>query len=1113
VVTPVLLWDACWRDYGINGDLSHACGRWSRVDGYWADGWVGAQVREARRGAGLTQLQLAARARVSIGFIRDLEQGRFSHPRRDLVGRVADALGLNATEPVGDLHNGTADMGRVATSVAGHRRGRGESTRFRVSVLGPLLVQGGSGQPVTGAPAALLGLLALHPNVTVSRHSIVDVLWGDTPPRSAIGMVHSYVSRLRSALETGHDGLSLVVRDHGGYRLDLEVDQLDLLIFRQLVDAARRAWAAGDPEMAYVQYERALGLWRDAPLADIELLQQNPAVAGVADEVAAAVREFADVAGATPGADQERVLEYLRILTARDELDELSHARLMVTLAAGGRQAEALRVYEGLRQRLDEQMGVLPGEEVRAAHTAILRQELLEPASSTRPVPANDSWHPVFQLPAALADFTGRAAERQRIVRALTEGGLQPGVPVVAVCGPPGIGKTALALHAAHCVREQFPDGQVWLDLAGSSARPRSIGEVLGELLRGLGMDGSAVPDDDSGRAACWRSKLAGRRVLMVVDDAATAAQIRPVMPGTAGSALVVTSRAQLESLDGAHLVSLEVMTVDEALGLLTRIIGQPRVQAEPGAARRLAQACGTLPLALRIAGAKLASRPSWPVSAMVRAITSTHGRLAELQAGELSVRASIASSYESLPELPRRAFRLLSVLGPSDFAAWVTGALIGEPPVDVTGELSGRSLLNPLSIDATGEPRFRLHDLLRDYAAERLQDEPVPATKAALERLLGGWLQLAKLADSRLPQEPYFPPSACQAPVGVVPERIAARLTADPIAWFTTERINLLAAATQAGQIGRADLALELATHQCAFHHLQDRYDDAEQLWREVASQAAQADSAKRTYIELRIGASMLERGHAADAFPVLDACVKAAEQGQDPETLSFALYWRSSCAAHLGDFKSAQADADRGVRTARRADSRLAELANLRCLNVSLIRVGQADQAITAGETALAIATDLGIGAYTLAALHNVAYTCTLTGQYARAVELCHQRIRLSQELGDIRGQALSLGVLADAYYGQGQYDLAVQSLHQAMQSFAAHGADRNHALCLMKLGLAYEAMGSHQQAIRHLQDSLPVFHQLRLPHKVKQVEDVLARCRSAVADQTQDHEPLGD
>ena len=593
------------------------------------------------------------------------------------------------------------------------------------------------------------------------------------------------------------------------------------------------------------------------------------------------------------------------------------------------------------------------------------------------------------------------------------------------------------------------------------------------------------------------------RRVLVVVDDAAAAAQVRLLTPGTAGCALVVTSRATLEGLDGAHLVRLEVMTADDAAGLLTRIVGQDRLAAEPDAAAELVRACGALPLALRIVGAKLATRPSWPLSVMVDKITGAHSRLSELEAGDLSVRASIASSYESLSERSRRAFRLLALLGPSDFAPWVAGALLGCSDValetDVVGELTDRSLLTPLSLDATGEPRYRLHDLLRDYATERLEQEPATDRSEALQCLLAGWLQLAQLADSHLPPEPFFPPAARQPPKVVVPAEVADRLTAGPIGWFTAERSNLLIAVEQACEIGRPDLARQLAIHQCAYQHLQNRSDDAERIWRAIADSADRADD---VYPRLRVGASLVRRGLAADAVPLLEWCVETAARLDKPESLALALYWRACSAWDLNEFEQAQADADSGVRVAREAGSRLTEYLNLRALGLALATCGAGDPAVAASEQALAIATDLGAASYELAALHNIAFTCTLAGQHARAIGVCQRGIELARKLGDVRAEAQAHGVLGDAYHGLGEYERAVAHLLLALPVFRDNRAPRHHALCLLKLGSAYEAMGCYQEAIGYLEQTLLMFRQLRLPRRVEQAEQILDRCRAVGA-----------
>ena len=576
---------------------------------------------------------------------------------------------------------------------------------LRIRVLGPMLIaQAGTEiRALAAGQRTVLGLLALSHGSPVRRESIIDVLWGDQPPTSAAGIVQTYISRLRSVLDPvgAASRVHLPASDGAGYRLQATADELDLLEFRWLVDSARQACAAGDADRACRAYERAVALWRGEPLADVDALRGHPAVVALADELAAAVLEYADSAALATNGWQDRVLPHLRALAARDPLHEASHARLMTALSGAARQAEALREYHELRRRLDEQLGVRPGPAVREAYAQILRQEA---PARVRPGAAGDGWAPVFQLPAALADFTGREAECQGIVGAVSAGD-HPGVPLVAISGPPGAGKTTMALYIAHKLRDQFPDGQLWVELTGSSARPRSAGEVLGELLRALGVDGSGIPDGDAERAVCYRSRLA-RRMLVVVDDAASAGLVRLVTPGTAGCALIVTSRTRLEGLDGAHLVPLEAMTADNAVSLLARIIGPRRIGAEPDAAQELVRACGALPLALRIVGAKLATRPSWPVSAMAGRITQGNSLISELEAGGLSVRASIASSYESLPERLRRAFRLLALLGPSDFAGWVVGALLGD--AGPTGSRCRRRADQPVPAHAAGRGRYR---------------------------------------------------------------------------------------------------------------------------------------------------------------------------------------------------------------------------------------------------------------------------------------------------------------------------------------------------------------------------------------------------------------------
>jgi DNA-binding SARP family transcriptional activator len=632
-------------------------------------------------------------------------------------------------------------------------------------LLGPLLVsRGGVVVPVRrGNQRTVLARLLLAANRTVSVDAIAEALWGSVLPPSAPVTIRNYVRRLRQAL--GDDGRKRITAQPHGYMIHVAPGELDVSRFEDLIETAR-AWAqAGAWDETAARARAALALWRGEPLADVEsaalALREVPRLAELRWQ-ALETRIDADL---RRGAHAEVVAE-LRHLVGTHPLREQVHGFLMLALHRCGRSGEALAAYQHARKVLAGELGAEPGARLQHLHQQILTAApaliLQEPALTT------------FQLPAAPADFTGRQGECEMVLDTLAQ---EDGVPVVAISGQPGVGKTALALYAAHQARNRFPDGQLWVQLSGTSARPRDPGEALGELLRACGLPGWAIPDSQPDRAAAFRSTIAGRRLLIVADDAASAGQVVPLLPGTPGCAIVVTSRMRLEGLAGARLMPLDVLPRGDAVDLLSRILGSGRVAADPVGVGELADACGELPLALRVAGARLATRPSWPVSAITHRLTTAHSRLRELETDSLSVRASIATSYDLLPERHQRAFRFLAILGPSDFAEWVVPALLGEPQAtDVLDELLRRSLVTPTGVDATGEPRYRLHDLLREYAAERLAEQPAPVRQAATDRLLVAYLQLAQQANTHLPLElePYFPPPVFTSRPAVLPAALA---------------------------------------------------------------------------------------------------------------------------------------------------------------------------------------------------------------------------------------------------------------------------------------------------------------------------------------------------
>jgi tetratricopeptide (TPR) repeat protein len=540
---------------------------------------------------------------------------------------------------------------------------------------------------------------------------------------------------------------------------------------------------------------------------------------------------------------------------------------------------------------------------------------------------------------------------------------------------------------------------------------------------------------------------------------------------------------------------------------MLARIVGTDRVAIERDAAVSLIQACGALPLAVRIAGAKLAIRSSWCISGMARRLRETQGRLGELQADDLSVPASIAASYRLLPRRHRRAFRLLALLGATDFAAWVVGALLGEADAaDVVDQLEARSILTALGPDATGEPRYRLHDLIRDFAAERLDAESGEEEAPALKRLLDVWLQLAAAADAKLPPELYFPPQPSRPVRQVVPPDAAARLTSDAIAWFTAERINLLTAVERACAVGEISLARYLAGYQCAFQYLQHRQDDAEQNWRVIASHAERSDDQAEAaaYARVRVASAMQMSGLSAQAIPVLEDGLGSAAQPADAVTESLSWYMRGLCRLDLNKFAAARDHAERGIAVARLAGSKHAEFLNLRLLSIALAWTGNGDAAIAAGKQALAMAPAFLALECELAALHTLAHTYWLTGRSDQATWACLQAIQLSRRSGDTFGEAMALGYLSDAYRELGWYEESAGCLLRALPVFAKTSRRRFQALCLLKLGYSYAAMRCMPEAIAHIEGSIIIFRQLQVPAKVDEAQAALERCRAGPAEQ---------
>jgi DNA-binding SARP family transcriptional activator len=783
---------------------------------------VASLVRARRLELGLTQQELAAKAGLSVAALRDIEQCRRQRPRPSSLAGLASALDLD-TEQAASLASAAASpppQQAAVTRITGPMEpGRG----LWLSALGPLEAWRDGAPLSLGPPVrrAVLGLLMMDPDVLVRRDTMIDVLWREAPPRTAVGLVQAHVSRLRKTLEprrhsVGGDGVLTAVG--GAYRLQVSGAELDLLTFRDLAARAAAAWAMGDELTACELYEQAIGLWRGDPLADVDLLYSHPGITLLRQQLAEVLLRYAEVACAL--GQFGRVLPRLRALAAAEPLNESAHARLMIALAGSGQQVAAIRVYEDLRSRLDRELGIYPGEELAEAHLRVLRRDILigNPwRDGAHRMAAAAVGHIVpRQLPVAPRYFTGRAREIDTLSGLLERvAGETDGMVIAALTGMAGIGKTALALSWAHQVADRFPDGQLFVNLRGFSPceAPTAPAEALSGFLAALGVPFARIPVNTAGQAALFRSLLAGRRMLIVLDNARDAEQVRSLLPGSPGCMVLVTSRNRLTGLvaaEGAHLLSLDVLTLRESRDLLIKNLGAERALAEPAAVSELIAACDRLPLALCGVAARVAARPGQPLAALATETRDVRGRLDALETGEpaTSVRMAFSWSRAGLrSESAQRMFRLLGMHPGPDITVPVAASLAGlsrsEAYLALTELCDGHML--------TERPfgRYTCRDLLRAYAAEAAcLRESEAERRAAVHRVLDHYLHTANTASAML--YPYYTPPPLRRPrVGVKPEDMADQ--GEAADWLANERHVLFAAIARAAEEGYAPHAWQL--------------------------------------------------------------------------------------------------------------------------------------------------------------------------------------------------------------------------------------------------------------------------------------------------------------
>ncbi|AWS46320.1 hypothetical protein DKM19_38500 [Streptosporangium sp. 'caverna'] len=604
-------------------------------------------------------------------------------------------------------------------------------------ILGPIEVRAANGRPIAlgrRKQRVLLAALLLNAGKAIPTQRMLDWLWEEQAPPNAESNLYTYISALRRVLGAP----SRIEAGSNGYVLRVAPGEIDVKLFEELAAQGRRMLSEGRNDVALERCTRAVGLWRaEAVLEGLSLPEPLRGEAARLERLRATVVDTSLEARLALGQHGE-VLPDLEALTRGDPLNERLRAQFMLALYRSGRRADALAVYQGAREMLAAELGVDPGPDLIRVHQQILVDDpaLAAPSPS---ITVRRFFAPA-ELPVDSAAFTGRAAEVSRLRTALASAGSGP-IVISAVAGAAGIGKSAFAVHVAHQVADRFPDGQLYVNLHGSTpnVEPLKPAEVLARLLRSLG-DDAAAPAEVDELAARFRSLTDGRRLLLLFDNARDAAQVRPLLPASPTCCVLITARRMLTSLDAVAHLRLDVMAEDEAITLLSRLVGDERVAADPRAARAIVRLCGGLPLAIRIAAARLVARSGLSLRALADRLAVEDHRLSELQADDRAVRACFMMSYRGLESEHSRMFRLLSLLGGSDISVAVAAALADrseEQTADLLDHLADVQLLEVGDAD-----RYRMHDLLCLFARERTrQEETEEEQTKAIRRVLHSYL------------------------------------------------------------------------------------------------------------------------------------------------------------------------------------------------------------------------------------------------------------------------------------------------------------------------------------------------------------------------------------
>ena len=925
-------------------------------------------------------------------------------------------------------------------------------TVFRV--LGDLQVRIAGTELDLGPPKqrAVLTALVVDAGQLVPIDTLVDRVWNDDPPAEARNALYAHIMRIRRMLARGAQlaGSSWqLVHRAGGYLLEVDRDLVDLHRFRRLVDQARDGDCPLDTRAAWLS--EALALGGGTPLSGLsgawaERVREGLRLQRIEAMVAWARTELRMGHNDAVGA---RVSGWL----SEFPLVEPLAAASMRALYAAGRSAEALDLYAITRQRLVDELGVEPGSELRQLHQEILRGDL-DPAPpksdppAPRPVPIRTPQQAVAgpaQLPLDAYGFAGRTDELDRLHTFMKIASTQPtAMAISAVSGTAGAGKSTLAVHWAHQVADQFPDGQLYVNLRGFDPveSPLHPAEAVCRFLDALGVARHRVPTELDAQSALLRSMLAGKKALMLLDNARDAEQVRPLLPGSPGCLVLVTSRHRLSSLvvaEGAYPLALNLLSLADARQLLANRLGTDRVIDEPHAADDLITMCARLPLALTIVAAHAAAQPALSLAALVDQLRNVTDSLDGFDGGDdvTNLRVVFSWSYRALSPAAASLFRLLGLHTAQDIAIPAAASLAGLPPAQVRTLLAELARAHLLAEHVAG--RYAFHDLLRAFARELARDTDHEADRRrAVHRLLDHYLHTAERATLLLyPQREAITLTAYQ--IGVLPERVETDNKA--LAWFTVERAGLLAATEQAAEAGFETHAWQLAW---ALTTVLDRQG----YWQDLA----------------------------AVQLIALDAAGSTNQPGQVHAHRGLARAY-----TRLGRYDDAYHHFQQGLELSSQLGDPVGE-GNAH-LNLGWVREHQNRyrEALTHGLHALAVFQSAQHQSGQARALNAIGWDHTMLGEHRQALTFCEQALDLHRELRNRHGEANTWDSLGHAHHQLRDYQRAGECYRRAVELFRQIGDRYEEAQTLVRTGDVFEDAGAADAARAAWQAALGILEEL--------------------------------